>query len=226
MRKAMFVIIPIAVVALAGSTGCATKSYVGKNMTEVSDQMNGRIDAVSKSLEETQEQTRQNGTRINQVDQRAAAASETANAADRAAAAAQTDADRALTRADEAAHVARKLVYEVVLSEAQGDFGFDKTELSDSMKAKIDDLIEKLKADPQGGYIEIEGYTDSTGSEAYNEKLGLERAEAVQRYLHQQHNIPLQKISVVSFGEDRPVAPNDTREGRAQNRRVVIKVLA
>lgn len=226
MRKAMFVVIPIAVVALAGSTGCATKSYVGKNMAEVSDQMNGRIDGVSKSLEETQEQTRENAKQIKQVDQRAAAAAESANAADRAAAAAQTDADRAMTRADEASHVARKLVYEVVLSEAQGDFGFDKAELSDAMKVKIDDLIEKLKADPQGGYIEIEGYTDSTGSEAYNEKLGRERAEAVQRYLHQQHNIPLQKISVVSYGEARPVAPNDTREGRAQNRRVVIKVLA
>jgi len=226
MRKTMFVVIPIAVIALAGSTGCATKSYVGKNMAEVSDQMNGRIDGVSKSLEETQEQTRENAQQIKQVDQRAAAAAETANAAGRAASAAQTDADRAMNRADEAASATRKLVYEVVLSEAQGDFGFDKAELSDGMKAKIDELIAKLKADPQGGYIEIEGYTDSTGSEAYNEKLGLERAEAVQRYLHQQHNIPLQKISVVSFGEARPVAPNDTREGRAQNRRVVIKVLA
>jgi len=226
MRKAMFVVIPVAVVALAGTTGCATKTYVGKNMAEVSDQMNGRIDAVSKSLEETQEKTRQNEAQIKQVDQRAAAAAESASAADRAAASAQTDADRALNRADEVARASRKLVYEVVLSEAQGDFGFNKAVLSDAMKAKIDSLIDKLKADPQGNYIEIEGYTDSTGPEAYNEKLGLERAAAVQRYLHEQHNIPLQKISVVSYGESKPVAPNDTREGRAQNRRVVIKVLA
>jgi len=226
MRKTLFAVIPIAVVALAGSTGCATKTYVGKNMAEVSDQMNGRIDAVSKSVEETQERTRQNETRIKQVDQRAAAAAETANAADRAAAAAQTDADRAITRADDVARAAKKLVFEVVLSEAQGDFGFDKAQLTDTMKAKLDELIARLKADPQGGYIEIEGYTDSTGPEAYNEKLGLERAQAVQRYLHEQHNVPLQKISVISFGEANPVAPNDTREGRAQNRRVVIKVLA
>ena len=59
-----------------------------------------------------------------------------------------------------------------------------------------------------------------------NEKLGLERAEAVKRYLYEQHQIPLHKINVISYGEDKPVAPNKTRDGRAQNRRVVVKVLA
>jgi len=226
MRKAMLVVIPVAVVALTASTGCATKTYVGENMAEMSDQMNGRIDAVSRSVEETQERTRQNEARIKQVDQRAAAAAETAGAASRAAAGAQTDADRALTRADDVARATRKLVFEVVLSEAPGNFTFGKAELSDPMKVEIDTLIEQLKADPQGVYIEIEGHTDATGPKAFNEKLGLERAEAVQRYLYEHHHIPLQKISVISYGEDRPVAPNDTREGRAENRRVVIKVLA
>ena len=60
----------------------------------------------------------------------------------------------------------------------------------------------------------------------YNEKLGLERAEAVKRYLYEQHQIPLHKMNVISYGEDKPVAPNKDRAGRAQNRRVVIKVLA
>ena len=56
-------------------------------------------------------------------------------------------------------------------------------------------------------------------------KLGMERAENVKRYLYETHQVPLHKINVISYGEDKPVAPNKTREGRAQNRRVVIKVL-
>ena len=58
-----------------------------------------------------------------------------------------------------------------------------------------------------------------------NYKLGLERAEAVKRYLYDQHQVPLHKINVISYGEEKPIAPNKTKDGRAQNRRVVIKVL-
>jgi outer membrane protein OmpA-like peptidoglycan-associated protein len=55
-------------------------------------------------------------------------------------------------------------------------------------------------------------------------QLGLRRAEAVKNYLYEQHNVPLHKMNTISFGESRPAAPNDTSDGRAQNRRVVIKV--
>jgi outer membrane protein OmpA-like peptidoglycan-associated protein len=65
------------------------------------------------------------------------------------------------------------------------------------------------------------------GSPAYNQRLGLERAEAVKRYLYEQHSVPLHKINVISYGEEKPAAAdNKTRENRAMNRRVVIKVLA
>ena len=66
----------------------------------------------------------------------------------------------------------------------------------------------------------------NVGDAIVNQKIGLERAEAVKRYLYEQHQIPLHKINVISYGEDKPVAPNKTRDGRAQNRRVVVKVLA
>ena len=59
-----------------------------------------------------------------------------------------------------------------------------------------------------------------------NEKVGLERAETVKRYLYEQHQIPLHRINVISYGEDKPVENNTTRDGRAKNRRVVIRVLA
>jgi len=81
-------------------------------------------------------------------------------------------------------------------------------------------------ADPKGVFIEIEGHTDNVGAVQYNQELGLERAEAVKRYLYEAHQVPLHKMNVISYGEEKPVAPNNTKKGRAQNRRVVIKVLA
>ena len=74
--------------------------------------------------------------------------------------------------------------------------------------------------------IRIEGHTDATGPNAYNMQLGEKRAEQVKRYLYEQHQVPLHKMNVISFGEEKPVSDNKTRDGRAQNRRVVIKVLA
>ena len=120
----------------------------------------------------------------------------------------------------------KRLVYEVVLNDDEGNFKFNKTVLPDEAKQKIDEMVTQLKADPKNVFIEIEGHTDNVGNPVTNEKIGLERAEAVKRYLYEQHQIPLHKMNVISYGEDKPIAPNKTKEGRAQNRRVVIKVLA
>jgi peptidoglycan-associated lipoprotein len=87
-------------------------------------------------------------------------------------------------------------------------------------------MIEKLKADPRGNYVEIEGHTDSTGDKVTNLRLGEARAEAVKRYLYEAHQVPLHKMNVISYGAEKPVSPNTTREGRAQNRRIVIRILA
>jgi outer membrane protein OmpA-like peptidoglycan-associated protein len=87
-------------------------------------------------------------------------------------------------------------------------------------------MVSSLKSQKSAVWIEIEGHTDNVGAKEFNEQLGLERAEAVKRYLYEQHQVPLHKINVISYGEDKPAAPNRTRDGRAQNRRVVIKVLA
>jgi outer membrane protein OmpA-like peptidoglycan-associated protein len=74
--------------------------------------------------------------------------------------------------------------------------------------------------------VEIEGHTDSVGSKTVNDHVGWVRAETVKRYLHEKHGVPLDKMTVISYGKERPIAPNGTREGRAQNRRVVIRVVA
>ena len=120
----------------------------------------------------------------------------------------------------------RRLVYEVTLSEDQGNFKFGRHELPDEAKARLDQMVNQLKTDPKNVFIEIEGHTDNVGGRELNERLGLERAEAVKRYLYEQHQVPLHKINVISYGEEKPVAPNNTRDGRAQNRRVVVKVLS
>ena len=77
----------------------------------------------------------------------------------------------------------------------------------------------------RGVYFEIEGHTDSTGEEAYNFKLGEERAMAVRDYIAKTHAVALNRLNVISYGEDKPVAENKTKDERAQNRRVVIRIL-
>jgi len=104
------------------------------------------------------------------------------------------------------------------------NFKFDKSDLSDEAKTKLNQAVSLLKSGAQEASFSLEGYADSTGTEPYNDKLGRARAENVKRYLAEQHNISLSKIEVVSFGETHPVASNTTKAGRAENRRVVVKV--
>jgi len=229
MFPRFLVAVPIAVMAIGGSTACATKKFVRTSVGEVND----KVDSLGRSVEETQERTRRNEARIGEVDKSAQAANQAAqnaqSSADQAgsrASDAMTAANTANTRAEAVDRASKRLVYEVVLSEDRGNFKFAKTELPEEAKARLDDMIAKLKADPKGAYFEIEGHTDNVGSPLINEKLGLERAEAVKRYLYEHHQIPLHKINVISYGEGKPIAENKTKEGRAQNRRVVVRVLA
>jgi len=229
MFRKFLVAVPIAVMAIGGSTACATKKFVRTNIAEVND----KVDSMGRSIEETQERTRRNEGRIGEVDQKAQAAGQAAQSANDAAVAANTAAAAANSvgtaanaKFDTMDKTNKRLVYEVVLSEDQGNFKFGKAALPDEAKAKLDQMVAQMKQDPKNIYLEIEGHTDSVGTSATNEKIGLERAEAVKRYLYEQYQIPLHKMNVISYGKEKPIAPNKTREGRAQNRRVVIKVLA
>jgi peptidoglycan-associated lipoprotein len=221
MRKSLFAA-SILALSVAVAPACATKKFVRGQVGEV----NTKVDTLSGSLEETQERTRKNEERIGSVDQKAEAAGKSAADARSAADAAAASAREVNTRVEAVDKFNRRLVYEVTLSEDQGNFKFGGTELPDTAKARVDEVINQLKADPKGIFIEIEGHTDNVGTKEINERIGLERAEAVKRYIYEAHQIPLHKINVISYGEEKPVAPNKNREGRAQNRRVVIKVLS
>jgi outer membrane protein OmpA-like peptidoglycan-associated protein len=216
----------VIVAALSVAPACATKKFVRTSVGEVND----KVTTQGKSLEETQERVRAAEGRITETDAKAMAAADAANKANSAAAEAANRATEvgrtAETRATSIEGEMRKLIFETVLSEDRGEFKLGKAELPPDATGAIDTMVNQLKADKKAVWVEIEGHTDSTGDKKMNETLGLNRAEAVKRYLYEKHQIPLHKINVISYGEEKPVAPNNTRAGRAQNRRVVIKVLA
>jgi outer membrane protein OmpA-like peptidoglycan-associated protein len=218
---------------LAGTSACATKGYVNKQVGQVS----GKVDTLSTSLEETQERTKKNEAKIAEVEQNAQTGIQGANqaastadgkavAADAKATEANSAARMAAERADAVDKASKRVVYEVVLSEDSGNFKFGQAKLNDDSRARIDELVAKILADPKGAYFEIEGHTDNVGSTDGNERLGLQRAEAVKAYLYEQHKIPLHRMNVISYGEGKPVEKNNTSKGRAMNRRVVLRVLA
>ena len=214
---------------VAAAPACATKKFVRTSVGEV----NSKVDTVSGTVEQTQGRVTAAEGRIGQVDSKAeaagmaaATAQSSANAAAAAAKAADTKAAEVGTRVQAVEAAAKRLLLEVTLSEDQGNFEFGKAELPEQAKARLDDVLNRLKADPKSVFIEVEGHTDSRGAASDNMRLGLERAEAVKRYVYENHKIPLHRVSVISFGEEKPVASNKTKEGRAQNRRVVIRVLA
>jgi outer membrane protein OmpA-like peptidoglycan-associated protein len=222
MSKISMTTVSIAVLALVGSMGCATKGFVRTSVGELDKEVN----SLSTSLEQTQDRVQANEARIREVDQETDGALQAANKAAKAADAAADLAKTVEAETEALEEARRKLVYEVVMSEQQGGFAFDSAELTDSAKQQIDELVAKLKQERRNMYITIEGHTDYIGSRTVNEKIGLERARAVEQYLYEQHRIPLHKMEVISYGEANPVAPNTTRGGRAQNRRVEIKVLS
>ncbi|HEU0093946.1 MAG TPA: OmpA family protein [Vicinamibacteria bacterium] len=198
--------------ATVALSGCATKKYVGREVGEI----NQKVDTLNGEMEKTQERVRQSETRIDDVDKQAQAGISDAKGS----------AQQALKRATDAERAAKgKLIYTVTLSNDKVTFPVNRAAVSTDARSLVDEAIAQLKAENRGVYFEIEGHTDSTGPEAYNEKLGLDRATAVRNYMHDQLGIALNRLEVISYGETKPVVDNKTKEHRAQNRRVVINVL-
>jgi len=193
-------------------SGCAKKSYVQREVGEI----NKKVDAVASEVEKTQARVQQSEVRIEAVDKSAQA-----GVAD-----AKGSAQQAMSKAVDAEKAAKgKLIYTVTLSNDKVTFPVNKAAISDEAKALIDEAVAPLKAANKGVWFEIEGHTDSTGPEAYNLILGEQRAMAVRDYLAMNHGIALARLNVISYGPSKPVEDNKTKEHRAQNRRVVIKIL-
>jgi outer membrane protein OmpA-like peptidoglycan-associated protein len=201
MRNKLFSVVLTLLVASVLTTGCATKKYVKKETGAVGT----RVDEVQGQVEEAQ-------TRLDTHDRQIGEASRTAQ--------------EALKRAQDAGKLAEgKFLYETVLTDEKVKFGFDTSDLSPEAKAAIDQFAQQIANENKNVYVEIQGHTDSVGSDKYNEELGLLRAESVRRYLSQAHKFPLHRINIISYGETAPISDNSSRDGRSQNRRVALVVL-
>ena len=169
------------------------------------DYVNQHVGGVQSQVTDVQGHVRDHDARLSQLD--------------------QTSRD-ALARATAAGKLAEgKFLYSMVLSDDSVKFPPNASDLSPEAQTRLMDFVQKLKTENKNVYLEIQGHTDSTGSKALNMRLGGERADAVRLFMNQQ-GVALNRMSTISYGDTAPIAPNTTKEGRAQNRRVVVIVLA
>jgi outer membrane protein OmpA-like peptidoglycan-associated protein len=167
-------------------------------------------------------QAEQNAQRLSgQIDELAAVA----NAANGGAKAAQDTADRAVAGVNAANERISALDDYEPQQTISVNFKRGSALLSPEAKAQLDQIAQQAGS-ARGYMLEVTGFADSTGNRELNRRLSQQRAEAVVRYLAVDHKIPLRRIiTPYGFGEAQPVADNSTREGRAQNRRVEVKML-
>jgi outer membrane protein OmpA-like peptidoglycan-associated protein len=152
-----------------------------------------------------------------EVDQKAQAAAQQAGQA-------QTVADNAVHRVDTLQNAVANLDNYRVVTETSVHFGFDKDNLTKNAQDALDQLATDVP-NTKGYIITVEGGTDSVGSAQYNYDLSERRADSVIQYLAAKHNIPAHKIYLVGLGKDKPVDDNKTRDGRAKNRRVDVRLM-
>lgn len=217
--------------------GCATKKYVRNTEAPIQAKVDQVNDATNKN---TQDIDQTNG-QVKDVDERAqrgiSAAHEQAQTAIQDAADAYKHAGDAMNRADQAAQAAQQNSQELnglrdavaniddykLQTTVTAEFKFNQSRLTPEAKKDLDDLANQVQSDKRF-LIAVEGFTDSTGSAAYNEELSQKRADAVVEYLVAQHQIPIYKIHMVGLGKAQPVDDARTRAARAKNRRVEVKV--
>jgi len=203
--KSSALIMGAILVGAVGLSGCATKSFVRDQVAAEDQRVNAQDSQINGRLDQANGRLDQNDARLAGLDQTSR---------------------EALQRAVAAGKLAEgKFLYAMVLSDDSVKFPVDRASLSPEAEARLMDLITKLKTDNHNVYLEIQGHTDATGPATTNMKLGEARAEAVRLFMNQQ-GVALNRMSTISYGATAPVADNKTRQGRAQNRRVVVIVLA
>jgi outer membrane protein OmpA-like peptidoglycan-associated protein len=234
----------VTVTLLAG--GCATKKYVRNTTAPIQakvDEVGTQTTQNGQQIEDTRNQLKQVDekaqTGISAAQERASAADQHAAAADQHAATADQHATEAMTSATQANRLGaentqalnslRSVVaniddYKLQTSVAV-PFKFNKYVLTTDAMEELDKLAGGVKSDKRF-FIAVEGYTDSTGTKAYNEALSRRRADAVVGYLVAKHDIPIYRVHMIGLGQERPLDEAKNREARAKNRRVEVKVFS
>jgi peptidoglycan-associated lipoprotein len=203
MMKFTRVVSATALAALLGA--CASSKSVDQKIAASQATTNQRIESVSSQVEDLQQKQQQTDVRLDQLSQ---------------------SAQEALKRAQEAGVLAKgKVVFEQSFSEDRVKFKLDSYDLDAGAKTALDEFANRVTALDTQYFVEIQGHTDDSGGERYNEELGQRRADAVRRYLSREHKLPLARMSTISYGDTLPVESNKTKAGRTANRRVVLVVL-
>ena len=205
MQRQNLSVFAAAAIAGLGLSGCATKEYVNMTVDMHVAEVNSHIAQVESRVQATQTQVDRHQEQLGQLDR------STREALDRATAAGKL--------------AEGKFLYSVVLSDDSVKFPLDSSRLSPEAQQRLTALADRLKNDNRNVYVEIQGHTDSSGPDLFNKRLGEQRAEAVRLFMNQR-GVPLNRMSTISFGEEEPMADNNTRAGRAQNRRVVLLVMS
>jgi len=211
-------------VSMAASVGCASKNYVRQQTTPLINKTNELDDLTAKNSKDIKDVDARAQAGIQQVQAKAAEVDQKAMAAGQQADQAQTLANNAVHRVDTLQSAVANLDNYRLVTETSVHFGFDKDTLTKDAKAALDQLATNVP-NTKGYIITLEGGTDSTGPEDYNYSLSERRADAVIQYLASEHNVPAHKIYLIGLGKDKPVESNKTREGRAKNRRVDVRLM-
>ncbi len=218
-RRTPILLLTIAILSMF-PVGCATKKYVRHRIDE-------RVAPLENRTGELEETSRRNSADIQRLDgevnearARADKAQVTADAATAKAVDASAKADKVNTRVD-------KLVENIdaytLLKTVTVNFMVNRDLLDDTAISELSALVAELRG-KKGYVLDIQGYTDSTGADKKNMALSDRRARAVYQYLAE-NGVPLFRMNLLGFGKGQPVADNDSREGRAQNRRVEVRVM-
>jgi outer membrane protein OmpA-like peptidoglycan-associated protein len=211
--------------AVATLSGCATKNYVRNQTAPIVNQeneLNDKTAANNRAIKDTDERAQAG---ITKAQGSADNATQNAQGAQKAAGDAETAANDAVHRADSLASVVSGLDNYSPIGDVAVTFGFDKSVLSKDDKAQLDSFAANL-TNAKSYILEVTGGTDSTGSADYNYALSQRRADAVVQYLASKYDIPARRFYLIGIGKDKEVADNTTREGRAKNRRVEVRLLS
>jgi OOP family OmpA-OmpF porin len=211
-------------VSMAASVGCASKNYVRQQTTPLINKTNELDDLTAKNSKDIKDVDARAQSGIQQVQAKAAEVDQKAQAAGQQADQAQTLASNAVTRVDTLQTTVANLDNYRVVTETSVHFGFDKDSLTKEAKATLDQIATDVP-NTKGYIVTVEGATDAVGDSEYNYALSQRRADSVIQYLASEHGIPVHKIYLIGLGKDKPVDSNKTREGRAKNRRVDVRLM-
>jgi outer membrane protein OmpA-like peptidoglycan-associated protein len=210
---------------MAATVGCSTKNYVRQQTTPLINKTNELDDLTAKNSKDIKDVDQRAQAGIQAVQAKAAEVDQKAIAAGNEADKAQVSANTATQRVDTLTNTVINLDNYHPVAETAVHFGFDKDNLTKDAKEAIDQLAASV-ATTRGYIITVEGATDSVGSADYNYALSARRANAVIQYLAAEKNVPAYKIYLIGLGKDKPVDSNKTRDGRAKNRRVDIRLMS